>query len=294
MTMEYRHTSVLVTEVVNYLHVRSGGVYVDATFGGGGHTRAILDSEVTCQVIGLDWDQNALAVGQKLSEQYEGRLRMVWGNFARIADVLAKEGVEQVDGILADVGTSQFQLSHAAGFSFKHDSPLDMRMSPAHQKVTAAQVVNKAREEKLRHILWDLGEEREAKRIVQALVEERKKKPIETTVRLAQIIERVVPRRGSIHPATRTFQALRIYVNHELENIKSFLPAALRLLKPKGRLVVISFHSLEDRIVKHTFAEFADRNEVILLTPDAVVASEQEVAHNSSSRSAKLRAVERV
>jgi 16S rRNA (cytosine1402-N4)-methyltransferase len=287
------HKSVLVHEVLEYLAPKPRGVYVDATFGGGGHTRAILKAEPTCSVIAFDWDAVALEKnGYPLQEEFPGRLTLLWSNFAQIDKKLKKEGIEHVDGILADFGTSQYQLTERAGFSFYQDSPLDMRMSPSHQKVTAQELVNKGSEEKLYEIFAYLGEERRARFFARLIIEERTKKPIQTTRQLAMLIERVAgssARQKKIHPATKIFQGLRIYVNKELENIRSFLVASSRLLNPEGRLVCISFHSLEDRLVKEFF-----KNEscLTILTPKVVIASPEEIQLNSSSRSAKLRAAQ--
>jgi len=192
---------------------------------------------------------------------------------------------------LADFGTSQYQLLERAGFSFNNDTPLDMRMSPAHQKVTAAEIINKATENKLFEIFRDLGQETRAKKIARVIVQERSIKPIVTTRQLAQLIERIVPRGAKkIHPATQVFQALRMYVNKELENIHSFLIASLRILKPEGRVACISFHSLEDRLVKNFFREHAVMQPLLeLVTAHVVQATEEEVRVNASSRSAKLR-----
>ncbi len=222
-------------------------------------------------------------------------LHIVWGNFAHLYRILKKEKIDTVDGILADFGTSQMQIMERPGFSFAKDTPLDMRMSPAYQKITAAEVINKASEEKLRELFWELGEERHAKRIVAAIVQARKKKKIKTTRELAKIIESVVPRihgRKKIHPATKVFQALRIYINKELENIVSFLSIAINLINPGGRLVCISFHSLEDRIVKQFFKEKEQEGCISILTKKVVEPTDEEIAQNPSSRSSKLRAAQ--
>lgn len=290
------HTPVLVDEVLEYLAPKPQGLYVDATFGGGGHTRALLEHEPTAHVIAMDWDLNALEQnGEPLKEEFPDRLTLLWGNFAVIDKKLKKIGIEKVDGILADFGTSQYQIFERPGFSFSKDTALDMRMSPGHQKTTAAMVVNKATEQELTNIFLQLGEEPKARIIARLIVQERKKKPIKTTSALSLIIQRVYgPKRGKkIHPATKVFQALRIYVNHELDNIYAFLPATLRVLKPEGRLVCISFHSLEDRLVKHFFKEQSSQpdSRVEVLTKKAVVPSQEEIARNPASRSAKLRAI---
>lgn len=289
------HIPVLVKEVIEQMCLKPGGVYIDATFGGGGHTRAMLEAEPNCTVIGMDWDLYALeANGGVLQQMFPSRLKLVWGNFAQVDKKIQKVNFEKVDGILADFGTSQYQLFERPGFSFYKDSPLDMRMAPAHQQTTAAHVVNNATQKELIIILKEYGEEYDALPIARMIVEERKKKPIATTAQLVAVIEKVTgPKRHfqKIHPATKTFQALRIYVNKELENIHSFLQAAMRILNPGGRLLCISFHSLEDRIVKNFFKEQVKNMPEKLFLPveKPIVATAQEVEQNASSRSAKLR-----
>jgi 16S rRNA (cytosine1402-N4)-methyltransferase len=289
------HKSVLVDEVLTYLDLQPHKVYLDVTFGGGGHTRAILEREPSCKVIAMDWDASAIdTFGSPLQEEFGDRITFVWSNFGDAYRKLKKLGITTVDGVLADFGTSQVQIFEKEGFSFSVDTPLDMRMSAAHYKVTAALVINKASEEKLREIFFQLGEERNAKRIAQAILEERKKRRIKTTLQLAQLIERVVPRtkHTKTHPATKVFQALRMYVNHELDNLHSFLTTIERVIRPGGHLVCISFHSLEDRMVKDAFRQGEIDGVWKQLTKKVVVASDEELAQNPSSRSAKLRAVE--
>ena len=288
------HKSVLVQEVLEALAPQPGKTYVDVTFGGGGHTTAILEAEPGCSVIAFDWDQKAIERNAPpLEERYGTRLKVRWGNFAHLYKLLKKEGITQVDGILADFGTSQFQIHERAGFSFQKDSPLDMRMSPAHQHTTAADILNKASEEEIAHILYVYGEEHLSRKIAHAIVDQRKKHPFQTTGQLVDLIESLIPvrifkaKRG-IHPATKTFQALRIAVNDELKNIEIFLKAALGFLAPGGRLVCISFHSLEDRMVKQFFRDHTGEFEI--LTPKPLIAQPEELAQNPSSRSAKLRA----
>jgi len=289
------HKPVLVNEVLTYLNPQPHKVYLDVTFGGGGHTRAILEAEPTCKVIAMDWDVTAIdKFGIPLQEEFGDRLTFIWSNFGDVYRKLKKLKIAAVDGVLADFGTSQVQIFEKEGFSFSHDTPLDMRMSTSHYKVTAGLLINRAPEEKLREIFAQLGEERQAKRIAYFIVEERKKNRIKTTLQLAQLIERVVPRSKHVktHPATRVFQALRMYVNHELDNLHSFLGTVERVIRPGGRLVCISFHSLEDRMVKDAFRQGEIDGVWVQLTKKVVVASDEEIAKNSSSRSAKLRAVE--
>lgn len=295
-TIKPYHIPVLVQEVITYMAPKPNGVYVDATFGGGGHTRSLLMHEKTCKVIGLDWDLAALEQGAALQQEFPGRLELIWGNFAQIDKKLSKEGFGKVDGILADFGTSQFQLSERPGFSFYKDSPLDMRMSPAHQKITAADILNAAPEKELTSILKEFGEEPHARAIARLIIKERSIKHISTTKQLADLVERIAGSKGKkrLHPATKVFQALRIFVNKELDNIRSFLPAALRALKPEGRLVCISFHSLEDRLVKRFFQEVSSGSRPVAhsVTPKGIRPTLEEVARNAAARSATLRALE--
>lgn len=289
------HIPVLLSEVVEHMQLKPKGTYVDVTFGGGGHTRALLQAESKCKVVALDWDTIALEKnGQELQEAFPDRLTLVWGNFSQVDRHLKKIGIESVNGILADFGTSQYQISERAGFSFSKDSPLDMRMSPSHQKTTAAEIVNKATEQTLCDIFTFLGQEKKARAIARAIVHERIDQKINTTKQLADLVEKVVGGRGGkrIHPATQVFQALRMYVNKETDNIHSFLINAVRILKPGGRLMCISFHSLEDRMVKQFFKEREQLGDVII-TPKVVIPTDEEIAVNPASRSAKLRVLER-
>lgn len=288
-----RHEPVLVKEVLHYLDPQPNKLYLDATFGGGGHTKAILTQEQAAAVVAMDWDQQGLdANGPPMEEQFGERLTLCWGNFATADRNLKKIGIEEIDGALADFGTAMYQLKHRPGFSFAHDSPLDMRMSPAHGQVTAAQLLNKASEQKLREIFFEYGQETNSKRIAYAIVTERAKRPFVTTRQLAQLIENLVPRTRGIHPATRVFQALRIFINRELDNIRSFLPAASRIIRPGGNLVVITFHSLEDQIVKHYFRQAEQEGRMKILTPSPISAGPDEIERNPASRSAKLRAAQ--
>jgi len=287
----FYHKTVMVDEVLEYLNPEPGKTYCDVTFGSGGHTRAILDHQPKCHVVAIDWDATSIETyAPSLEAQYQDRLQIVWGNFANLYRLLQKAKTGKVDGILADFGTSQMHIKERAGFSFARDTDLDMRMSPAHQQMTAAQVVNKSSEEKLCEIFWQLGQESHAKKIVAAIIEARQKKPIHTTRELAMLIEKVVPRgRSKIHPATKVFQALRIFVNQELNNITGFLSGAMQVLKPDGLLLCISFHSLEDRIVKQFFRDKEEEGKLEIITKHVVVSTAEEIAKNPSSRSAKLR-----
>lgn len=292
------HIPVLITEVLEYLNPKPNGIYIDCTFGGGGHTRAILEKEPTCRVIAMDWDMKAFELNSDtLMEEFGDRVELVWSNFAQIEHKIKPLNLPHIDGILADFGTSQYQIKSRPGFSFSIDTPLDMRMSPSHQKVTAAMILNNASEKELNHIFTVYGEEYKSRPIVAAIIQERAKKSFRTTKQLADLLQKVTPRAGrKIHPATKVFQALRIAVNQELDQIETFMPAALRLLSPGGRLVCISFHSLEDRLVKQYFRDRDKElnSEFCLLTPRVVIAGDEELAINPSSRSAKLRAIEKI
>jgi 16S rRNA (cytosine1402-N4)-methyltransferase len=300
------HIPVLGRSAVEFLNVHDGGVYVDATFGAGGYSRAILAS-ANGKVIGIDRDPNAIALGQPLVQAANGRLTLIEERFANLDAVAREAGFEAVDGVVLDLGVSSMQLDNAErGFSFRLDGPLDMRMGG--EGPSAADVVNAAGERDLANIIFILGEERHSRGVARAIVKARAQAPIQTTRRLADIVASVVRSRpGDIHPATRTFQALRIFVNDELGELVEALQAAERILKPQGRLVAVSFHSLEDRIVKSFLASrgqtrAGSRHAPELkqpaptfraLTKRPVVADADEVARNPRARSAKLRAAER-
>lgn len=291
------HKPVLVKEVLDNLRVKPRGVYLDVTFGAGGHTRAILEQNKTCKVIAMDWDVATLEThGPIFEEEFGNRISFVWGNFSILYKLLKKHNIGPVDGVLADFGTSQIQIAQTPGLSFSRDTPLDMRLSAAHYQVTAADVLNKSTQAKLEQIFFQLGEEPKSRQIARAIIAARARTRLKTTGQLVDIIEDVLPSKGrrSIHPATKVFQALRIYVNHELDNIQAFLPAAVGALNPGGRLVCISFHSLEDRMVKQFFNNQARTGILEIVTPKALVASPDELAVNPSARSAKLRAAEKL
>ncbi len=302
-----RHVPVLARRAAGWLAVRDGGVYVDATFGAGGYTRAILAIAGT-RVIGIDRDQHAIAAGSDLVKQAAGRLQLAEGRFSELAAIAADHGAAGVDGVVFDLGVSSMQLDEPArGFSFRLDGPLDMRMGSFGP--SAADVIARAGERDLAAIIFNLGEERHARAIARAIVRARDKEPITTTRALAEIVESVVRSRvGAIHPATRTFQALRIFINEELVELAHGLAAAERVLKPGGRLVVVAFHSLEDRIVKtfiaerssHAPASSRHRPEIAappptfrVLTRRPETPDQAEIAANPRARSAKLRVAER-
>lgn len=298
------HAPVLLAEVLEALKPRDGGRYVDGTFGGGGYTRAIL-AAADCKVVAIDRDPDAISRGASLARQYEGRLELVEGNFAEMDKLVSGKA----DGVVLDLGVSSFQLDEPErGFSFRFDAPLDMRMSRSGP--TAADVVNTVSEAELARIIAEYGEERQARRIAKAIVAAR---PIERTGQLAQIVSRTLGPAGQskpIHPATRTFQALRIFVNDELGALERGLEAAGRTLAPEGRLVVVSFHSLEDRIVKRFLAERSGRAprasrhappaasekraQFRLIETKVKKPKEGELHNNPRARSARLRAAERL
>jgi len=290
------HFPVLLEETVNLLSREGEAVYVDATIGLGGHSYELLRRNPKAYLIGIDKDPNALEVAERRLKEFEGRFSLYQADYRDIDEVLKAEGVEAVDGILMDLGVSMLQLkTPERGFSFMEEAPLDMRMDPR-QRLTAYDVVNRYSERELARIIREFGEERFAPRIARAIVQYRRKKPIETTRELAEIVERAVPKGfyRRIHPATKTFQAIRIEVNRELEHLKEALLKIPNLLKVGGRVAVISFHSLEDRIVKHTLRHFEKEGLLRVLTKKPIIPSEEEIRKNPPSRSAKLRAAERV
>jgi len=309
----FRHVSVLPAEVLENLQPQAGGIYVDGTLGGGGHARLVLEATAPDgRLIGFDRDPQALAAAATRLAEFGDRATLLRGSFAEMQGALKGLGIEQVDGVLLDIGVSSHQLdSPERGFSFRDDGPLDMRMGPDLER-TAADLLADCEADELKRIFRDYGEERWAGRIAREIVAVRDDQPLTTTQQLAELVSRVVPVSRDthrIHPATRVFQALRIEVNQELEALRQGLTAAFELLRPGGRLVVISFHSLEDRIVKHAFREAATgcicpprlavcachrQPAARLLTRKGVRPTAAEIAANPRSRSAILRAVERL
>ncbi|MEO8258516.1 MAG: 16S rRNA (cytosine(1402)-N(4))-methyltransferase RsmH [Acidobacteriota bacterium] len=290
------HIPVLAAEAIRYLQPERGGVFVDCTVGLGGHTSALLAAGAS-RIIGLDRDLDALDRARETLAPWIERVDLVHADFRSLDAVLDRLGVPVVDGALADLGVSSLQFEGAGrGFSFQRDEPLDMRMDRSGGE-TAADLVAASGERELADAIFQYGEERYSRRIARAIVETRRRSPIETTGQLAAIVRRAVPRRGfmRIDPATRTFQAIRIWVNRELDGLDQFLEATARRLRLGARLVVITFHSLEDRIVKHTFRalERSEDAPLRILTKKPVVATDQELQHNPRARSAKLRAAER-
>jgi len=295
MSSTLAHTPVLLEETLEALDVRPGGRYIDGTVGPGGHAEAILErSSPGGQLLGIDADPRAIKMARSRLEAYGDSVRLVNQNFVNLKAICLKLGFFPVHGILFDLGLSSAQLErNNRGFSFSHDSPLDMRLSPR-QEITAGTIINSSPEGELAEMIRSYGEERHSRQIARSIVRQR---PITTSLQLAQTIERAVGgRRGRIHPATRSFQALRIAVNRELENLRSALEQALDLLGFGGRLVVISYHSLEDRIAKQFLHQRAggDEPDLRLINKKVITPSLAEVHYNPRSRSAKLRAAERI
>jgi 16S rRNA (cytosine1402-N4)-methyltransferase len=309
----FDHISVMPREVLSYLAPRSGGIYVDGTLGGAGHARLILEASSPGGIlVGFDRDPAALRAASERLAEFGGRVRLVNRNFADLLGFLSEQGISRIDGMLLDLGVSSHQLDTAErGFSFQHDAPLDMRMDSTSGE-TAADLVNGLSERELERIIREYGEERWARRIAQFIVTARSTKSIDTTLQLVDIIKGAIPRakwEERLHPATRTFQALRIAVNEELASLERGISAGLQLLNTGGRCVVISFHSLEDRIVKQSFRNMAQgcicpkglplcacghTPQLRVLTSKPVMAGEEEVNGNPRARSARLRAAEKL
>jgi len=290
------HEPVMVAEVLEHLAPARGGVFVDCTVGYGGHARATLDAGAS-RLIGLDRDPAALADAAVALDAFGNRVTLVHTDYRRLDDVLDEQGIAGVDGLLADLGVSSIQLdAPGRGFSFKRDEPLDMRMDPT-TGPTAAEAIGDADERTLADVIYEFGEERYSRRIARAIVGAQLRSPVSTTGQLAEIVRRAVPRKGysRIDPATRTFQAIRIWINRELEGLDTFLAQAVRRLRPGGRMVIISFHSLEDRVVKHTLRALQAAGDLGLTvrTKRPVVPGDAETDRNPRARSAKLRAAER-
>ncbi len=295
MTYREFHVSVLKRQVVQGLNLRPGCLYVDGTVGMGGHAEAILEACPDIRMlIGVDWDDDALVLARRKLEKWKNKFMLLKSNYADIPEILLSNGIEKVDGILLDIGISSYQLEHSGrGFSFNSEEPLDMRMD-RFGSVMAADLVNNLPVDGLTELIRIYGEERWAKRIALRIAEQREKAPILTAGELARLVSRAIPRKfhpRKIHPATRTFQALRIAVNRELDNLKHALDVLPDCLNPGGRLCIISFHSLEDRLVKFSFR---DDPRLKALTKRPITAEAEEIEINPRARSAKLRVAERV
>jgi 16S rRNA (cytosine1402-N4)-methyltransferase len=290
------HDPVMVGEVLEHLEPARGGIFVDCTIGLGGHARALLAGGAS-RLIGIDRDPAALDVARVALSEYGERVELVHGDYRRLVDVLDARGVATIDGLLADLGVSSMQLeAPGRGFSFRRDDALDMRMDTS-SGATAAEMIRAADERTLADVIYEFGEERHARRVARAIIEASGRGAMETTGQLAEVVRRAIPRKGysRIDPATRTFQAVRIWVNHELEGLDAFLADAAKRLAGGGRIAVITFHSLEDRIVKHTLRGMQAAGElgIIVRTKRPVIPGEAEVARNPRARSAKLRAAEK-
>jgi 16S rRNA (cytosine1402-N4)-methyltransferase len=290
------HEPVMVAETIGLLEPSRGGLFVDCTVGHGGHTRALLEAGAT-RVLCLDRDRDALRIARERLAEFGDRLEFVHADYRDLGRVLDERAIARVSGALADLGVSSMQLeSDNRGFSFRRDEPLDMRMDQS-QGPTAAELLKEVGEEELANLIFQYGEERFSRRIARAIVSARDYEDIATTAQLAQIVRRAVPKKGyqRIDAATRTFQAIRIWVNRELDRLDVFLADACARLLAGARLAVITFHSLEDRIVKHVFRALAHGHDTLrILTKRPVVPSEPEIDRNPRARSAKLRAIERL
>ena len=310
--LEFEHIPVMLNECIDLLAIKPDGVYVDGTLGGAGHSCVIASKLVNGRLIGVDQDEDAILAAGKRLAKYGGRVTIVRNNFKNIEEGLSGLGISAIDGALLDLGVSSHQLDEAErGFSYRSDAPLDMRMD-RRSGLSAYEVVNTYTEQQLAELIFRYGEERWAKRIAQFIAEKRRVKPIETTLELVAVIQAAIPKGARLeggHPAKRTFQAIRIEVNGELAILRGALEDFLTHLNPGGRLAVITFHSLEDRIVKEAFADWAKgctcpkefpvcicggKPKVKILTRKPVVASKEELEANSRSKSAKLRAIEKL
>ncbi|MGC8867481.1 MAG: 16S rRNA (cytosine(1402)-N(4))-methyltransferase RsmH [Elusimicrobiales bacterium] len=298
MDEKYTHTSVMAEEVRKLLVTDKGGIYVDATVGMGGHSKEILkvlDDEG--KIIGIDWDPEMLNIAQHNLKEYGKKVKLIGGNFANIDDLLKKEGIYNITGLLLDLGISLLHFNKPSrGFSFRKEGPLDMRINPANP-LTAYSIINSWPYQQIEHLIRICGE-RFSQRIAKAIIDAREKKEIKTTTQLAEIISSAIPQKVQgkrhSHPATKTFLALRVAVNYEFENLTKVLQKVVHMLVPGGRIAVITFHSLEDRIVKETFRFMAKMGGWKIITKKPLTPSETEVVNNPRSRSAKLRVIEKL
>ncbi len=310
--MRFEHTPVLFNEVIEGLNIKEDGIYVDGTLGGAGHSIEIVKRLKAGKLVGIDQDINAINKAKEVLKDYLNKVIFIHDNYGNIQKILRGLNIEKVDGILLDIGVSSHQLDEEErGFSYNKDAYLDMRMNTAND-FTAWDVVNKYSKEELERIIWMYGEEKWAKRIAEFIVESRKIKPIDTTLQLVEIIKKAIPQKARAvghHPAKKTFQAIRIEVNNELNILKESIPVMVRFLNKGGRLCIITFHSLEDRIVKKTFIELNKdcicppespictcnkEKEIEIITRKPITPSKEEIERNPRSRSAKLRIAERV
>jgi len=292
---EYTHVAVLAEETVNLLITEKKGTYVDATLGMGGHTSRLLNAlPPEASVLGIDWDPEMAGIAANNLKPFGDRVKIAQGNFANIDEIVTREGIRSLSGVLFDLGISSLHFDKPSrGFSLKHDGPLDMRINPDNP-LTAYTIINQWPYEQIEHLIRICGE-RHSRRITRAVLEARRTKPLETTAELSALIERVAPARGEkTHPATKTFLALRVAVNYEFDNLTRGIQKVMPLLKPGARMGIITFHSLEDRIVKETFRLMANMGGWELVTRKPVKPSEDEIASNKRARSAKLRVIEKL
>jgi len=310
--MKFKHVSVLLDECIEGLNIKKDGIYVDGTMGGAGHSIEIIKHLDKGKLIGVDQDMNAINKSREVLKEYEDKSILVHNNFKNIKDILLELNIDKIDGMLLDLGVSSHQLDTGErGFSYHQDAPLDMRMNKE-EELSAKEVVNNYSLDELNRIISDFGEERWAKRIAEFIVEERKEKEIRTTGDLVDIIKKAIPkgaRKDGPHPARRTFQAIRIEVNKELDILKDTINDIVESLKPGGRLCIITFHSLEDRIVKETYKHLYKRcfcpkefpvckcykkREIKIINKKPIIVSKEELENNPRSRSAKLRIAEKI
>ena len=310
--MEFKHISVLYEESIDALNVKDRGIYVDGTLGGGGHSFGILSKSEDCRLIGIDQDKEAIEAAGKRLEPFRDRITLVKSNFCKIKYILSSRGIDKIDGAVLDLGVSSYQLDNAdRGFSYMHDAPLDMRMD-TDSGLNAREIVNSYSEEELSRIFFDYGEEKWSRRIAEFIVKQRKERSVETTFELVDIIKAAIPKKARFeggHPAKRIFQAIRIEVNGELKILDKAIRDFCDCLKPGGRLAVITFHSLEDRIVKNAYRSLAEgctcpkdfpvcvcgnKPQIKIITRKPVLPAEEETKNNSRSKSAKLRVIEKL
>ena len=292
---EYTHVAVLAEETVNLLITEGKGTYVDATLGMGGHTARLLNAlPPEAAVLGIDWDPEMAGVAANNLKPFGDRVKIAQGNFANIDEIVTREGIRSLSGVLFDLGISSLHFDKPSrGFSLKHDGPLDMRINPDNP-LTAYTIINQWPYEQIEHLIRICGE-RHSRRLARAILESRRVRPLETTAELSALIEKVAPARGEkLHPATKTFLALRVAVNYEFDNLTRGIQKVMPLLKPGARMGIITFHSLEDRIVKETFRLMASMGGWELVTRKPVKPSEEEIASNKRARSAKLRVIEKL
>lgn len=293
------HNPVMLSEIIDYLNLSPGKTIVDATVGTGGHSKSIIERIMPGgRLIGIDRDEESLGVAKERLGQYGGACQFIYGNFFELDTILERLSIKKIDGILFDLGVSSFQLEDPKrGFSFQYEGPLDMRLD-RNSYISAYDLVNNLNEEEISSLLWNFGQERWHNRIAHLMVEEREKQPITTTSQLANIVIRAIPHRYRykyyrIHPATRTFLGIRIAVNRELETLETAMNKAIELLDTRARICVISFHSLEDRVVKLSFRKSAQEGKINIITPKPLTPTISEIEANPSSRSAKLRVAEK-